>query len=469
MMRRAHLSLTLLAAFLSRLVLAQQADCGANASTSRRLQQGKGGGESGLQAKAKGMGFSGASTLGAVALQHELENCTAFDADASSNRLWLNPNHESNADGRQSFPISLGMRIFSGSTEIKYQEAKSAMIVRFEAAIITEWHDPRLANAACKHVMYQMLNTEDVGNDDFGEWPVTRSEFRRMYYMPRIKMRMGEATTTEFDIGITDDGHVTQVERVTITAEQHREGWGDYFYFPSDSHNASIVFEMTPGADLTQSCRIDPCVAQEYQSPGLPSGLNMMSNASLAEYDEHVLPSSGEWRTIGVDLAVRHNACTMRLVIRREQVGYMSRSFVLDCFVVIAGMTSLFLDPTIPPLLGGRCSLLILAMLITMNRFSQRALTAREEPTPPDHPRRECPLPPSMLALRRPRRRVHQRAHTRRLLRHLHLLYAPPRPTGHRNRAHPRPRRPAAPGTCSRPRTAGAPLHRPHSEHATLR
>jgi len=55
-------------------------------------------------------------------------------------------------------------------------------------------------------------------------------------------------------------------------------------------------------------------------------------------------------------------------------VAQISRSFVLDVVVGYAGMMALFLNPNVPPLLGGRCSLLILAMLITMNRFSGRNL-----------------------------------------------------------------------------------------------
>jgi len=62
--------------------------------------------------------------------------------------------------------------------------------------------------------------------------------------------------------------------------------------------------------------------------------------------------------------------CTLTLKVERDVTTYLLKQFVMDVLVVFAGLLALFLDPNIPPLLGGRCGVLITGMLITMNRLS---------------------------------------------------------------------------------------------------
>ena len=172
-----RLQQTLVLLLLTSHCLAQQAGCAAIGDATQDGNDGDVADHSSPDAHGKGKGDGKGKgggtdrpTLGGVALQHELENCTAFDADGSSTRLWLNPNHLVSPDGRQAFPINMSMRIFSGSTDISYSEASSQMVVRFEAAIITSWYDPRLSGAACAHIMSQMLTSEgERGFDSL--WP----------------------------------------------------------------------------------------------------------------------------------------------------------------------------------------------------------------------------------------------------------------------------------------------------------
>jgi hypothetical protein len=52
----------------------------------------------------------------------------------------------------------------------------------------------------------------------------------RSQHVPRpLKLRLGEKTTTEFEVSISDDGVVEQVEGVEITVHQQPYYWGDYF------------------------------------------------------------------------------------------------------------------------------------------------------------------------------------------------------------------------------------------------
>jgi len=51
---------------------------------------------------------------------------------------------------------------------------------------------------------------------------------------------------------------------------------------------------------------------------------------------------------------------------------YAMKAFLPDMVVTSAGMFVMFINPQIPPLFGGRCTVLIVAMLITMNRSLNR-------------------------------------------------------------------------------------------------
>ena len=59
--------------------------------------------------------------------------------------------------------------------------------------------------------------------------------------------------------------------------------------------------------------------------------------------------------------------CVLSIRVRRKPAIFIVRYFMSDTMVLAAGVGALFINPAIPPLLGGRCSIIIIAILATMN------------------------------------------------------------------------------------------------------
>ena len=122
-------------------------------------------------------------------------------------------------------------------------------------------------------------------------------------------------------------------------------------------------------------------------SPYRLSGLITLTNPLVesagidAERLDAVL-SGGTWEISAPGVTLENSyqaenevyACVGAIYIRRNPNNYMTRDHLSGTLVVWTGLFALFLDPFIPPLLGGRCSLLIVTMLITINKMSSRNL-----------------------------------------------------------------------------------------------
>jgi hypothetical protein len=230
----------------------------------------------------------------------------------------------------------------------------------------------RLLGSACASIIPQMLTyDESAPENDF--WPMSRAEFRAMYYFPALTVRRGVVTTEEWELTIASDGRVSQTQKVRVRTELYPLMWGGYYNYPFDRHELNVAMDTAPKADLNRSCTMRG--TQNFEArPPIPEGMDMFAPARNDQVDKYALPPGGEWRSEGVRVEGHGRACELRLFLRRSPWKYFQQDFVLDVIVTLAGMTALFLDPTVPPLLGGRCSLLIVALLIVMNGFKNRDL-----------------------------------------------------------------------------------------------
>jgi len=61
------------------------------------------------------------------------------------------------------------------------------------------------------------------------------------------------------------------------------------------------------------------------------------------------------------------SSCEIRVLVRRRTAPFVYKALFPVVITVITGLLGLFLDPRVAPLVTGRCSLLIIAMLLTIN------------------------------------------------------------------------------------------------------
>ena len=102
-----------------------------------------------------------------------------------------------------------------------------------------------------------------------------------------------------------------------------------------------------------------------------------------ATLEEQLLSASSDWKLLGGTGALSvarplgddglpiASQCEVRIAIRRNPTSYVAKELVPGAVVVLTGLLGLWLDPLQPPLVTGRCSLLIVAMLLVV-QMSQR-------------------------------------------------------------------------------------------------
>merc|ERR1719262_996338 len=112
----------------------------------------------------------------------------------------------------------------------------------------------------------------------------------------------------------------------------------------------------------------------------------------VAERGKRLLPDSGTWlwkhcgtpgggcaadaieRDIFYDYSAHSEAtdrCPLRLRVRRNNVVFVIKQLLPIIIIAEAPLLALWLNPTIPPLVGARCSIHIFAMVLVMIKSGQ--------------------------------------------------------------------------------------------------
>ena len=130
----------------------------------------------------------------------------------------------------------------------------------------------------------------------------------------------------------------------------------DFMLFPFDRQAIRIVF---PEDQFILTTCGEPTFFDEAELPKDHEGTSTLIDAtSQWQLDSHRASKSER---------VEGEGCVLTIYIQRKWEGFFLKSLLPSWIIVLAGLAGLWLDPTAPPLVGGRTALLILAMLISVN------------------------------------------------------------------------------------------------------
>ena len=151
-----------------------------------------------------------------------------------------------------------------------------------------------------------------------------------------------------------------------------------YDHYPFDNFELSIPLTV-PGFEIT-NC------ANNRLNPFLHPSLMNQDGSIILTKQTRLLPDNRGWEThcnfdqsairisrpllnpeSGRDAQIDVSACEIRILVRRRTAPFVYKALFPVIITVVTGLLGLFLDPRVPPLVTGRCSLLIIAMLLTIN------------------------------------------------------------------------------------------------------
>ena len=218
---------------------------------------------------------------------------------------------------------------------------------------------------------------------------IEQAKTESAYYIPKMSVvnPMGNtppigSRTVSFNN--TDKMITTKVQMLPTFSMADFETDTPYYAFPFDVHTLYAIFEAKPAAVL-QGCNASWLMSRDSEGTGMPGDDLLVDMSSIGSMGlaamSTLLPASGDWNydedeVPGPQVAMypgpSEEICIMRFRLRRNPTVYTLKAFVPDLIVMCIAMASLFMNPQIPPLFGGRMSTLILSILITMNSSLNR-------------------------------------------------------------------------------------------------
>ena len=136
-----------------------------------------------------------------------------------------------------------------------------------------------------------------------------------------------------------------QLTQLSITQSSFQ-----FWLYPFDAQVIEIAFDMS-------SYNITTCGNAFFDPADLP---------------QDFIPLTSEWA-----LSVKEEArsfksadglsCMVTIPIQRKFISYLIKDLSPSLIIVFGGLFGLFLDPSAPPLVGGRCTLMIVSMLLVVN------------------------------------------------------------------------------------------------------
>jgi len=326
-----------------------------------------------------------------AACLHQNGQCSTVDAlakckeeDKLRSELAQPPPRFADVDGLASMAFSLAI----GQLSLITADGPVSSRVTIPTRIATTWDDPRWDNdgpngIACRLVVSEGLQIPAIV--PFKAGVLEQKELDAIYYLPQT--RPGNlhgaytlsARTVEYDLGSKQMKSVVTTH-ITFT-QQDDEDRTPYFNFPFDKYNLHAKF--VADAKLT-NCSGSWRLSQPGSgaaSLGADGFLNLTDLAAAsAEQVKSLLPASGDWNldesevdgpqvTLGQE-AGNPQSCVLTFRVRRNPLIYIMKAFLPDFCVMTIAMVSLFIEPN--NLFSTRCSILIIAILITMNSTLNR-------------------------------------------------------------------------------------------------
>jgi len=311
-------------------------------------------------------------------------------------------------------------QILMTSLMIHSDDVTGASHAQAELTIVTRWHDPRLfcearLNPCCDEtLMADMISLRP--EEAAVATHVHRSDERmENFWMPALLTReqdeasptvlvqrvfqMSQPSSAAGGGGENEEGETQEMqhgrvqdapERFSAVLAEKRsvavaQPQFDMTYFPFDVQDVTFVMQMPIGATLPNCSSAfalkDDALAHgsdwtitRHWSYWTIGAARFGSRESTSALDaESVLEQlvDEEW-----DLTAPRNgtggshapgACVLKIRIVRIPNGFIISNMVPTFLVVFGGLGAMWLDPAVPPLMGGRVSLMIVAMLVVVN------------------------------------------------------------------------------------------------------
>ena len=215
---------------------------------------------------------------------------------------------------------------------------------------------------------------------------ITQANVEQYYWLPKMQPANKKGTYSNPSRVYTYDT-TTKKAKFTTTllatySQAEYESDTPYFGFPFDVHTVYMFLKAKPAVQLT-GCNSTWTLSAAKDNTGMLNAttdgeylldIDKAHTYSIAEMNK-ILPASRDWNfdnveTDGPQVKIYldgTDTCVVKMRLRRNPTVYILKAFLPDLIVMCIGMASLFINPQIPPLFGGRCSILIISMLITMN------------------------------------------------------------------------------------------------------
>jgi len=253
-----------------------------------------------------------------------------------------------------------------GEFRISVDKVKgSGVQIEFTLAYNLTWNDTRLETSPCRRVLDTMLSS--VAS--------TESKHANLYWRPKLALGTTETEPARerklLDSLYSQSGAVARLRiREAVTLAQDF----NYRNFPFDRQTISIDLRL-PTVQLS-GC--DDLVEQ----------LRYKETLSLQD-SNRILPQSATWlwdscgtagggcraadieKDIFLDPALRQSresVCPVVLKIRRNNDLFIIKQLIPSIVISEAPLLSLYMDATVPPLVGARASLHIIALLLVVTR-----------------------------------------------------------------------------------------------------
>jgi hypothetical protein len=255
-----------------------------------------------------------------------------------------------------------------GEFRISVDKVKGAGVqIEFTLAYNLTWNDTRLERSPCRSVFDAMLSS--VAS--------TESEHAKRYWRPKLALGTTEAEPARerklLESLYSQNGTVARLRiREAVTLAQDFQ----YRNFPFDRQTIPIDLRLP-------TVQLGGCDA-------LVERLRYKETETLSLKDSNrILPQSATWlwdhcgtagggcraadieKDIFLDLALlesRQDVCPLVLKIKRNNDLFIIKQLIPSIVISEAPLLSLYMDATVPPLVGARASLHIIALLLVVTR-----------------------------------------------------------------------------------------------------
>ena len=304
-----------------------------------------------------------------------------------------------------------------GQIKLVVDGAKSNVVqADFTVDYTLSWVDERVPTSACRAVFNEMLSSKGA----------EESTHIGRYWRPRLDIATDESNAEIREL-IRSDFKYTEGNTTVYLERQERFVLSqsfDYSFFPFDRQ--TIVFDISVPLVSVKGCESlrDMLHENEIESPPDPKTFLLPSTAAWL------------WRTCGsahgdcttetiskdIEMTLPNKAhkdiCKLRLYVRRDNILEIAKNIGPLVVIGYVPMLALWLNPMIPPLVGGRVSAHILTMVLVMVKVSNKTTSrAPHSLLLPHHTPRTYALPYPLTVQCQPRsRRAHLDDLDRRIL-----------------------------------------------------